>query len=819
MSQKQEPAAPLPVEALYRFCDAAALGFETSDRLAEFDGPADGMHGQERALRAIEMGVRMSHDGYNLFVLGPRGTGMQEAVRAYLEKLAGGEPTPSDWVYANNFNDPERPIALRLSPGGGRRLRDGMRAVIEALRASLPDVFASDDYKRRRKAVEARHDQHQQEAFQAIARRAEEGGLGLVESRSGEIGVAPVQDGQIMDSQDFAALPEEERERLQKLIGEIEDALEHIFEELPRWNLERKEEVRKLNEEFTDYVVGQSLDALRRHFAEDTAVLEWLDHAHDDIVDHLHLFAPDTQETGGDGPLAFLLAGPAAEDDAAFARYSVNLFVDNAERSGAPVILESNPTLANLCGRVEYRTRMNSMTTDFTLIRAGSLQRANGGYLLIDALRLLSEPLAWESLKRALEARKANIETWADYAQFGAPLTALVPQAIDLNLKVVLFGEDYLFYGLHAQEPDFPDLFKVQVEFSDRVRRDTAAERKLALALAGRARRDGLKPLTAGGLARVIEQSSRMVSDAERLSIQMDDLADLLREADFHAREAGSPAVGPGEVEQALAARRDRACRLNETMREQITRETKVVETDGMRVGQVNALGVYTLPTLRFALPSRVTVRVRPGSGDVMDIDRQVGLTGRIHNKGLEIVTSFLKARLGETRKLGFHATLVFEQRYGRSDGDSASLTELCALLSALADVPLHQGLAATGSINQFGEVQAVGGVNEKIEGFFDLCAERGLTGNQGVLIPAANVKNLMLRPDVVAGVEAGRFRIFAVSTVDQGLELLSGMPPGERDRHGVYPKDSVFRRVEDRLNAFQAVGRNDAPAKKRWLF
>ncbi|MFP4003651.1 MAG: Lon protease family protein [Alphaproteobacteria bacterium] len=819
MSHEREPLAPLPAEALYRFCDAEALGFETSDRLAEFDGPAEGMFGQERALRAIEMGVRMSHDGYNLFVLGPRGTGMQETVRGYLEKLAGGEPVPSDWVYLNNFDDPERPLALRLAPGGGRRLRDGMKAVIEALRASLPDVFSSDDYKRRRKAVEERHDRHQQEAFQAIAKRAEEGGLGLVESRGGEIGVAPVQDGQIMDREEFAALPEEERERLQALMRKIEDSLEHILEELPRWNLERKEEVRKLNEEFTDYVVGQSLGALRRHFEDDAAVLDWLARAHDDIVDHLHLFAPDAQGSGGDNPLALLMGGPPAEDDAAFARYAVNVFVDNAEAEGAPVILEPNPTLANLCGRIEYRTRMNSMSTDFTLIRPGSLQRANGGYLLIDALRLLSEPLAWESLKRALEARKAHIETWADYAQFGPPLTALVPQAVDLNIKVVLFGEDRLFYGLHAQEPDFPDLFKVQAEFSDRIPRDTAAERKLALVLAGRARRDGLKPFTAPGMARVIEQASRRASDAERLSIQIDDLADILREAEFCAREAGQSAVGAAQVEEALAGRRERASRLQEAMREQITRETRVVETEGMRVGQVNALGVYTLPTLRFALPSRVTVRVRPGSGDVMDIDRQVGLTGRIHNKGLEILTSVLKARLGQTRRLGFHATLVFEQRYGRSDGDSASLTELCALLSALGDFPLNQELAATGSINQFGEVQAVGGVNEKIEGFFDLCAERGLTGGQGVLIPAANVKNLMLRPDVVDCVKAGRFRVFSVSTVDEGLELLSGMAAGRRDRHGVYPKNTVYRCVEDRLDAFQALGRNEARRKKRWLF
>jgi hypothetical protein len=644
MSEKREPLQPLPVEALYRFCDAAALGFETSDTLVEFDGPADRMYGQERALRAIEMGVRMPHDGYNLFVLGPRGTGMQEAVRGYLEQLAASEPPPSDWVYLNNFDDPERPVALRLAPGGGRRLRDGMEAVIEALRAALPDVFTSEDYKRRRKVIEAHHDRHQQEAFQAIANRAEEGGLGLVENRGGEIGVAPVSGGQIMDSQEFNGLPEEERERLQKLMREIEDALEHIFEELPRWNLERKEEVRKLNEEFTDYVVGQSLGALRKHFAEDAAVLEWLARAHDDIVDNVHLFAPDTQD-GGDGPLAFLMGGPSGNDDSVFARYSVNLFVDSAERIGAPVIVEPNPTLANLCGRIEYRTRMSSMTTDFTLIRPGSLQRANGGYLLIDALRLLSEPLAWESLKRALEARKAHIETWADYAQFGAPLTALVPQAIALNVKVVLFGDDHLFYNLCAREPDFPDLFKIQAEFGHQVPRDTASERKLALVLAGRARRDGLKPFTAGGLARVVEQASREASDAERLSILTDGLADLLREADYHAREAGVPAVTGTQVEQALAARRARASRLVEAMREQITRETRIVETDGMRVGQVNALGVYTLPTIRFALPSRVTVRVRPGNGDVMDIDRQVGLTGRIHNKGLEILTSFLKAR------------------------------------------------------------------------------------------------------------------------------------------------------------------------------
>lgn len=819
MSEKQGPVAPLPVEALYRKCDAAALGFETSAMLAEYDGPVDGMYGQERALRALEMGVRMPHNGYNLFVLGPRATGMQEAVCAWLARLAEAEPAPSDRVYVNNFDDPERPLALRLPPGGGRRLRDGMAAVIEALRAALPDVFTSEDYRRRRRAIEADHDARQHKAFQAIAERAEAGGLGLVENRNGGIGVAPVSDGQIMDVQAFGALPEAERERLQALMREIENALEHIFEELPRWNLERKEEVRSLNEEFTDYVVGQSLDALRRHFADETAVLDWLARAHDDIVDHLHLFAPDTQEGDADSPIALLIAGPAADDDAVFGRYGVNLFIDNAEARGAPVVMEPNPTLANLCGRVEYRTRLNAMTTDFTLIRPGSLQRANGGYLLIDALRLLSEPLAWESLKRALEARKAHIETWADYAQFGAPLTALVPQSVDLNIKVVLFGESHLFYNLCENEPDFPNLFKVQVEFGHQVPRDAASERKLALVLAARARRDGLKPYTARGLARVVEHASRAASDAERLSILTDDLADVLREADFQARQNGSPAVGAEEVERALAARHDRASRLQEAMREQITRETRIIETDGRRVGQVNALGVYTLPTIRFALPSRVTVRVRPGNGDVMDIDRHVGLTGRIHNKGLEILTAFLKAKLGQTRRLGFYATLVFEQRYGRSDGDSASSTELYALLSALADLPLDQGLAVTGSVNQFGDVQAVGGVNEKIEGFFDLCAERGLTGRQGVILPAANVKNLMLRPDIVAAAEAGRFRVFAISTVDQGIELLTGVPAGERDRHGHFPKDTVYRLVEDRLGTFQAVCRGEPPKKKRWFF
>jgi lon-related putative ATP-dependent protease len=616
-----------------------------------------------------------------------------------------------------------------------------------------------------------------------------------------------MKEGAVIQPEVFNALPDEVRKEIQAEIEKLQEELEAIIRQMPGWAKERNEAIRELNREVTAFTVGHPIDQLREGFAELPKVLEHLDAVRADLVENIHsiLHSQQVQQQGmsDGGP-----GGLSAQHGNGFSRYEANLIVGNADGAGAPVVYEDNPAVDNLIGRVEHMSHMGTLITDFTLIKPGALHRANGGYLILDARKVLTQPLAWETLKRNLKAREISIESLGQMLSLVSTVS-LEPEAIPLDVKVVLCGEPLLYYLLSQLDPEFRLLFKVAADFDHAMDRDGGGDQDFARLVATMARREALRPFDREAVGRVVEQASRLAQDAEKISVELEEIGDLLREADFYAGEDGLPVVGRGHVQQAIDAQTRRADRLRERSQEAITREIVLVDTDGAAVGQINGLSVLQLGGFAFGRPTRITARVRMGAGKVVDIEREVELGGPLHSKGVLILSGFLASRYALDKPLSLSASLVFEQSYGGVDGDSASSAELYVLLSALAEVPIKQGLAVTGSVNQHGRVQAIGGVNEKIEGFFDICRARGLTGEQGVLIPAANRKHLMLRHDVVEAVSEGRFNIYPVETVEEGIELLTGLSAGLRGESGGFPEGSVNRLVEDRLSAFADARRD----------
>ncbi len=784
---------PLPPETLYTRCDPASLPFGTTAELEPLTQPL----GQERAVEAIRFAIGMRQPGYNLFALGPEGTGKASLVRQFLEQAAAGQPAPSDWVYVNNFAEPHKPLAVRLAPGQGRQLRRQMDRLVEELRLGLPAAFESDDYRTRRQVIEEHYRELQEAALHGVSSRAAEKGIALVRTPVG-VALAPVKDGEVLNPEEFAKLPDEEKTRLKGEIEALQEDLERTLKQLPQAEREQREKIRALDQDVASGVVAHLLEELRAGFAQVPEVLGWLDAVQANVVDTLAEFLRPDEETER-LPAAMRRALPS---DGAFRRYRVNLLVDHGETQGAPVVFEDHPTQPNLVGRIEHFAQMGALVTDFNLIKPGALHRANGGYLVLEARKLLMQPFAWEDLKRALRARQARTETPGQ--SLGLIQTvSLEPAPIPLDLKLVLIGDPMLYYLLSHHDPDFSELFKVAADFDYHMDRSGDNVLNLARLLAGVAREDGLLPLSAGGVARMVEHAARLAEDSAKLSTHMASLADLVRESDYFARSTGAPTIDAAHIQRAIDAHVFRHDRVREHIQDEIKRGTLLIDTDGGKVGTINGLAVLQLGRFAFGRPSRITCRVHMGKGDVLDIEREVDLSGPFHSKGVLILTSFLAARFGGEQSLSLTASLVFEQNYGEIDGDSASSTELYALLSALSELPIRQDLAVTGSVNQLGQVQPIGGVNEKIEGFFDICAARGLTGRQGVLIPASNVRNLMLKAEVVEACRQGRFHIYPVETIDQGIELLTGVPAGEPDGRGGWPTGTVNRKVQARLEAF----------------
>jgi lon-related putative ATP-dependent protease len=661
-----------------------------------------------------------------------------------------------------------------------------MEHLVEELQTSIPALFESDDYRSRLQEIEDELNQRQEEAFKELQQEAEGEGVTLLKTPRG-FAFAPVRDGEVISPDEFNKLPKEEQERIERAVGILQERLQKILRQIPQWQRESRGKVKELNRRVTMYVVGSLLDEVRKAYADLPAVLDYLQAVQKDVIDNVDDFRPQEKN-----PMQQILGlTTASGQGSSLRRYVVNVLVDHANGEGRPVIYEDNPTYQNLVGQVEHLAQMGALVTDFTLIKSGALHRANHGFLIMDVRKLLMQPYAWEGLKRALVAGKITIESLGQILSLVSTLT-LEPEPVPLDVKVVLLGDRLLYYLLYCYDPDFHKLFKVAADFEDDVDRRPDNNQLYARMLATMIRRHRLLPFDRTGVARVMEHGARLAGEAEKLTTHLESLADLLREADFQARQVERGVVGAAQVQAAIDAQVRRADRLRGRIYEAIRKGTLLIDTTGERPAQINGLSVIQLGNFMFGQPSRITATARLGDGKVIDIEREVKLGGAIHSKGVLILSSLLANRYGGRRPLSFSASLVFEQSYGQVDGDSASVAEFCALLSALTGVPLRQCLAVTGSVNQHGLVQPIGGVNEKIEGFFDVCAARGLTGDQGVIIPAANVRHLMLRRDVVEAAAAGRFHVWAVETVDEALELLTGRPAGKPDETGNYPADSI---------------------------
>jgi len=796
-------STPLSADKLYRTFDPTTLPFATTADLP------DGLEiiGQERAVDAIRFGIGIRHQGYNLFALGPNGTGRQTMVNRFLQQRAVGEAVPDDWCYVYNFEQPDKPRALRLPPGRAVALRDDMKKLVEELASVLPGVFSGEEYQLQKHALEEELRGLQMEALEKLREEAKTHGIALIQTPGG-FAFAPLKEGgEVISPDEFMQLEAAAQKEIETQVNTLQEALQRLMEQMPKLQREMQARLRELNERVVGFSITEALNEVRQKYAELAAVGAHLDAVQADVIQNFEAFLQD-EESAGRQLLGAALGIGSADRRASLSRYEVNVVIDNSHTQGAPVVFLDQPRYPDLVGRVEHVAQMGALVTDFTLIKPGALHQANGGYLVIEALKLLTEPFAWDGLKRALRKRAIAIESLGQvYSMIST--VSLEPEPIPLDVKVVLIGERSLYYMLSEEDPEFNELFKVSADFENEMERGPESALAYARVIAEVARDEALRPFDRAAVGRVVEHGSRLVEDATKLSTHMQSVTDLLREADYWAGETGRDTVTADDVQRALDMQTYRAGRIQEQMQAAILRDRVLIDTTGATVGQVNGLSVYQIGSHSFGRPSRITARIRMGSGEVIDIERQVNLAGPIHSKGVLILTGFLGQRFAVERPLSLSATLVSEQSYGGVEGDSASSAELYALLSAIADVPLRQSLAVTGSVSQRGQIQAIGGVNDKIEGFFDVCRARGLTGEQGVLIPAANVDDLMLRRDVVEAAAAGQFHIYAVSTVDEGIALLTGLAAGEPDESGVYPPESLNGLIVARLKKLAETQRD----------
>jgi predicted ATP-dependent protease len=799
---------PLDPEALCQRCDPAALGFDTTDALLP---PAEAF-GQDRAVEAIRFAIEMEHSCFNLFVLGEPGSGRHGMVRSLLDQRAATMPAPSDWCYVYNFGEPTQPRVLTLPAGRGATLRRDMQRFTEDLEPAISAALESEDFRSHAEAIQTELKERETNALHELGQEARQQGIALLRTPQGFTFV-PIKDDEPMAPDVFGELPEEERHRISQLIDVLGERLQKMLHQVPRWRREMQGRLRQLGRDTVNLAIGHLIADLKEVYAEQTNVLVFLDEVLADVVEYGESLKVPHDDADS---VEFSTDGISVQ------RYQVNLLVGHDDHAAAPIVFEDNPTYASIIGRVDHVSHMGTMVTNFTLVKAGALHRANGGFLMLDVVKVLGKPYAWEALKRALKSGELHIDS-LDRALGFASALPLEPAPIPLSCRVVLFGEPMLYYLLKEYDPEFGDLFRVAADFESDIARNVDNTRQYAAQIADLARRNSLLAMDAAAVARVIEFSSRLAGDGERLSTNIRRLATLLHESDRCARVAGVACMRRDDVEAALAAQIRRHDRLRSRYQEAILRETLLIASTGGHVAQINGLAVIDLGDFMFSHPVRITATVRVGEGDVIDIERETELGGAIHSKGVMILSSFLAARYSSRMPLSLAASLVFEQSYGPVEGDSASLAELCALLSALSGALIDQSLAVTGSVNQFGQVQAIGAVNEKIEGFFDICRLRGLSGQQGVLIPQSNVKNLMLRDDVVAAARDGKFRIHAVASVDEAIGILTGVAAGEPDAEGFVPADTINGLVAAQLiemsklrQSFAAGGRRRRRRKKK---
>ena len=792
----------IPPSRLYGVCNPELLGFNTTEELEALDG----VIGQERALEAIKFGIGIQRDGYNLYVLGSTGLGKYTFLRQAIESQAAQAPVPDDWCYIHNFENPQKPRALKLPSGQGQQLHQDMKHLVESLLIEIPAAFESERFRGEAQRLQQEDEQREQQALEALNEKANKRHIKLLRTPNGFALVPMLENGQVISPDEYKQLSEEEQQRIDRLIEQLSAELKEVLHQISVWNQKTRRHYKQLKEELTRITVEQLIAEIAEKYANLTEVGTFLDQIKQDIIENVDEFRRRPEEDSDGKTLA-----AKAE---AITRYQVNVLVDNSKTTGSPVIYADNPTYQNLIGRIEHIAQFGTLKTNFTLIKPGALHCANGGYLILDARKLLTTPFAWAALKRVLHAKELRIESVEQMLSMVSTVS-LEPQPIPLNVKVAIVGDRLLCYLLKYYDPEFDRLFKVAADFAEEIDRSEDNIPLYARLIATLQRKEELRFIDREGVARIIEHCARRANDAEKLSLHMGNLTDLLREADYWSGQAGSDTIRAEDVQHAIDNQLYRLDQMRERLQEQVLRGILMIDTSGEQIAAINGLTVIQLGDYRFGHPVRITATARLGRGAVVDIEREAKLGGAIHSKGVMILSAYLASRYAQKLSLSLSASLVFEQSYGKVEGDSASVAELCALLSALADLPISQSLAVTGSVNQLGQVQAIGGVNEKIEGFFDICNARGLTGKQGVIIPQSNIKHLMLRRDVVAAAESGLFNVYGVTYVDEAIALLTNSPAGEMDEEGRYPEDSVNGRVQRKLREFNELSKELAKQGK----
>jgi len=787
-------------------CDPGVFEFKTTDDLPSLSG----IIGQDRAVSSIEFGLGIDNHNYNVFVLGESGTGKASTVKEFVEKKAREEVVPGDWCYIYNFSEPDSPRAITLPPGRGAELCSEMHALVETLRRDIPRVFESKDYETHRDEIVNGQQERTKAIFSRLERMAAERGVILKKSVSG-LAVTPAKDGKPMSQEAFDSLGGAEKEAVEESLRFMQERLADAVRDAKAIDKETKERINALDREVVQYVINPLVSELLEKFGEFDAVVEFIGLVKEDILENIDDFRP-----GEEMPISIPGLKMSAPQPS-FERYRVNLFVNNRETAGAPVVFEANPTYYNLFGRIEYKVQLGVATTDFTMIKAGAAHRANGGYLIINALDMLRNIFVYDSIKRMIKNREIRMEdVWEQYRLVSS--TSLKPEPIPVNIKLVLIGEPFLYYMLYNLDNEYRKLFKVKSDFDNVMPRNEENIYKYALFVATECKAGSLLPFDPTGVAAVVERGARLSGDNTRLTARFNEVKNVVVEASYWAGVDSSTVVTDEHVERAVTEMIYRRSKIEDKLRDYIVDDTIMVDTEGKVVGQVNGIAVLDPGDYAFGKPSRITARTFMGEKGVVNIEREVKMSGRIHNKAVLILTGFLGERFSRKVPLALSASLCFEQLYDEIEGDSATCAEVYALMSSLSGLPIDQGIAVTGSMNQRGEVQPIGGVNQKIEGFFDVCKARGLTGSQGVIIPGRNVRNLMLRKDVIHAVEAGEFSVYPVDTVDEGLEILTATPVGEPGPDGAFPKGTVNRLAADRIEhlakSLKAFGR--AAAKKR---
>ncbi len=778
---------PLPPEEYRWKCDESSLGFETTEEIT----PLAGIIGQERALKSMNFGLGLAKSGYNIYVLGEGGTGKITTVKTLIEEKAAREDCPGDWCYIFNFKDPDKPSSLALSPGKGKAFKSDMERAVLSIRRDIPKVFESRDYEKHRDEILDGQQERTKDIFYKLELTAQETGFLLKKGARG-LAVIPARDGKALKQEDYDALPRTEREEIDEKTRQLQERLSDAIRDAKKVEKEAKERIKDLDQEMVQYIINPLVDDLKEKYKDSEQIIDYLSAVREDIFANIDDFRGKEEEVSIPG-----LSLPTREPS--FERYAVNLLVDNSETKGAPVIIETNPTFYNLFGNIEHRVQYGVALTDFTMIRGGAAHRASGGYLVLQALDVLRNIFVYDAIKRMIKNREVKIEdAWEQYRLVSA--TSLKPEPIPVSIKIVLVGEPHLYYLLHNLDPEYKKFFKVKADFDSEMPRSDEVVMRYAAFISTRCKDEGLMPFDRSAVARVVELGVRFAGQKDKLTARFLDIANIVDEANYWASRDGAERVSGKHVEEAHRERRYRNSKIEDKMQEYIVEDTIMVDIEGSVVGQVNGLAVMSLGDHSFGKPSRVTAKTFLGDSGVVNIEREVKMSGRIHNKALMILSSFLGERYAQKVPLTLSASVCFEQLYGEIEGDSATCTELYALLSSISGLPLAQGISVTGSMNQRGEVQPIGGVNEKIEGFFDVCKEKGLTGSQGVIIPRRNVRNLMLKEEIVEAARDGKFTIYPIDMVDEGLSILTGKEVGELNSDGAYAKDTVNHLVIERL-------------------